>query len=138
MKLLQTTAVVLGLFVLASAKLPQVPLGFEEEEKAHRGGAVRRRSLKENKGGGGGGGSPVDEVGVDRSGGYKNCKPFENVREDIKDFTFAKDPTNPCLEKNACSNGCCRIYEFLVCDPVNEYYWLQVRLVLGSAYYIIY
>jgi hypothetical protein len=135
MKLLQTAAV-LGIFALASAKPTRVPsAGLLEEEEASQGGAVRRRSLKQNKGGGGG--TPVDEPGIDRSGGYLNCKPFENVREDVKDFTLARDPTNECLTKNTCNTGCCRIFNYLVCDPVNEYYWLQVRRVGPTSIVLI-
>jgi hypothetical protein len=126
MQLLQTTVVLLGLvFVLASAaKLPEIPRLDKEEE------VVRRRYLKSEKGGknNGGGGSGGGET-IDRSSSYDSCTPFTKVPSSVIAFTERRDENDACLTENACNTGCCRMYNWLQCDEVSEFYWLEVRRV---------
>jgi hypothetical protein len=146
MKFLQTTVVLGLLCALASAKLVVPDFRRLEEEDSSHGGAVRRRYLpkgdSQGKNAKGGGGSNAADETIDRSGGYDSCLPFASLSSGVIASTKQRDltvgGTNACLTENACNTGCCRIYNWLQCDEVNEYYWLEVRrvgpnsIVIGS------
>jgi hypothetical protein len=138
MKLLQTI-VFFGLYALTSASLAEGSHPSMAEPEEH--GSVRKRALEEqkannpniyrrrnkkNKGGGGGGNFPDGAFGQNHA-----CVPFENIEERIiRGTTPDSGGDVECLDKNACTGGCCRIFNFImVCDLVggDNFFTLPVR-----------
>jgi hypothetical protein len=120
MKLLQTI-VFLASFAPASAKkLPNIH-GMEEE-KAPRQASVRRRAKKDGNSNGDAG----NAGSAARAGGYDSCVSLEDVPSGIIEKTAVGDA---CLTENACNTGCCRLYNFLICDEENDFFGLEVRLI---------
>jgi hypothetical protein len=145
MKLLQTI-VFFGLYGLTSASLPEGSHPSMAEPEEH--GSVRKRALEEqkaskpniyrrrnkkNKGGkkGGGGNFPDGAFGQNHA-----CVPFENIEERVIRGTtpnYDKGITGgdvECLDENACTGGCCRIFNsMMICDLVggDNYFTLPVR-----------
>jgi hypothetical protein len=119
MKLLQTI-VFLAFYALASAEKLSNILRMNEEE-APRKASVRRRAKKDGSNGGEG----PDDGQQDRSVGYDSCVELADVPPGILAATTAGDQ---CLTENACNNGCCRLFNFLICDEINDWFRLEVRL----------
>jgi hypothetical protein len=133
MKLIQTIAF-FGLYALTSATPPESSAhrSMAEQEDVPSHGSVRKgrpskrqaKSIKrETKSGSGDAdGTPGDAA--DRSG-YAGgaCVPFADISQSVIDYTESRDlelgETNPCLTENACNQGCCRIYFWLICDPMD-------------------
>jgi hypothetical protein len=154
MKLIQTI-IFFGICALASATLPEgshrsmAEPGKDEMSQEH--GSVRKRASGEQKTNdlntyrtrrnksshGGGSGDPNPNPDPDKKFGDNSpCMPFEDIPQ--RYFNGTTGLPNPqqggdveCLVKNACNEGCCRVFTtFLVCDlggNNQDFDTLQVR-----------